>query len=311
MSRVGIIGAGRVGSTLAQRLVEKSIADVVLLDVVPGLPQGLALDLMEARGVERHDCRILGTNDYADFTNCDVVVMTAGKPRLPGMSRDDLLQINAAIVSGAIASAVAQSPNAIFVIVTNPLDQMVHLAWKVSGLPPERVMGMAGVLDSARFQTFIALELGCSIQEVTAMVMGSHGDAMLPLPRYCTVNGIPIPDLMSAETIERLVQRTQTGGAEIVNLMKTGSAFYAPASSAALMVEAILRDQSRLVPAAAYLTGQYGVQDTFIGVPCRLGRRGVESILELPLTAAELATFQAAAQGIRDQVTAVLPAVLP
>lgn len=304
--RVGVIGAGKVGSTLAQRLAEKSLAHVVLLDVVEGLPQGLALDLMEARGVERHDCQIWGTNDYADLRDCDVVVITAGKARTPGMSRDDLLRINATIVSNAARQAIAVSPQAILIVVTNPLDVMTYLAWKASGLPAERVMGMAGVLDSARFQTFIALELGCSIQEVSTLVLGSHGDVMIPVARYCTVNGIPLTELLPQATIDRLMERTRHGGAEIVGLLKTGSAFYAPASSACLMVEAIVQNQSRLLPVTAYLTGQYGITDTFIGVPCRLGSGGVEQILELPLEATELAALHASAQTIRQQVDGAL-----
>jgi malate dehydrogenase len=305
--RVAVIGAGRVGSTLAQRLAEKQVADIVLLDIVPGVPQGIALDLMEARGIERHDCQLTGTNDYEDLQDADVVVITAGKPRQPGMSREDLLEINGRIVAEAAKRAIAQAPHAVLLVVTNPLDAMAYLAWKATGLPPERVIGMAGVLDSARFQTFIAMELGVSILDITTMVLGSHGDAMLPLPRYCTVNGIPITELLSPEAIERIVDRTRNGGAEIVKLMQSGSAFYAPASAASLMVEAILADRSRLIPATCYLQGEYGLQDVYLGVPCRLGRQGVEEVIELSLTAMEQQTLQESAAIIRRQIDRIQP----
>jgi malate dehydrogenase len=303
--RVSVIGAGNVGSTLAQRISEKNIADVVLLDIISGRPQGLALDLMEARGVERHDRHIIGTTDYADTANSDVVVITAGIPRKPGMSRDDLLLTNAKIVRDTVKNAIAYSPNAVFVTVTNPLDVMTYLAWQVSGFPPHQVMGMAGVLDSARFQTFIAMELNVSAADIHATVLGGHGDLMVPLPRYSTVSGIPITELMSPDTIERLIKRTQNGGAEIVELMQTGSAFYAPASSACLMVEAILYNKSRLLPIAAYLQGEYGLNDIFIGVPCRIGCRGVENVLELNLTDAERDALQRSATSVRQNVDRV------
>jgi malate dehydrogenase len=303
--RVSVIGAGNVGSTLAQRIAEKNIADVVLLDVLPGRPQGLALDLMEARGVERHDRMIQGTNDYADTANSDVVVITAGVPRKPGMSRDDLLLINAKIVRDTVKNAIAHSPNAIFIMVTNPLDVMSYLAWKTSGISSHQVMGMAGVLDSARFQTFIAMELNVSAADINATVLGGHGDLMVPLPRYSTVNGIPIPDLLDATTIERLIDRTRNGGAEIVELMQTGSAYFAPASSACLMVEAVLYNQSRLQPVAAYLDGEYGLKDIFIGVPCRLGCRGIEQVLELNLTDQERSALHQSAASVRFQVDRV------
>jgi malate dehydrogenase len=303
--RVSVIGAGNVGSTLAQRISEKDIADVVLLDIISGRPQGLALDLMEARGVERHDRQIVGTTDYTDTANSDVVVITAGIPRKPGMSRDDLLLTNAKIVRDTVKNAIAHSPNAVFVTVTNPLDVMTYLAWQVSGLPPHQVMGMAGVLDSARFQTFIAMELNVSVADINATVLGGHGDLMVPLPRYSTVSGIPITELMSPETIDRLINRTQNGGAEIVELMQTGSAFYAPASSACLMVEAILYNKSRLLPIAAYLQGEYGLNDIFIGVPCRIGCRGVENVLELNLTDSERGALQRSATSVRQNVDRV------
>ena len=299
---VTIVGAGKVGSTLAQRLVEKNLADVVLLDIVDGMPRGVALDLMEASGIEQHDHQIIGTTDYADTAGSDVVVITAGLPRKPGMSRDDLLKTNARIVINAARQAIAHSPDAILIVVTNPLDVMTYLAWQVTQLPRERIMGMAGVLDSARFQTFIAMELRTAVMDVNTMVLGSHGDLMVPLPRYSTVNGVPITELMDAATIERLVDRTRHGGAEIVGLMKTGSAYFAPASSICLMVQTVLLNQSRLLPAAAYLQGEYGLQDIFIGVPCRLGRHGIESILELSLTDAERAALHNSAQAVRQGI---------
>ena len=300
--RVTVVGAGRVGSTLAQRIAEKNLADVVLLDIVEGMPQGLALDLMEARGIELHNRQIIGTNDYAETSGSDVVVITAGIPRKPGMNRDDLLKTNAKIVVQAAKNAIANSPGAVLILVTNPLDVMTYLAWQASDLPPDRVMGMAGVLDSARFQTFIAMELGVAPTDVDAMVLGSHGDLMVPLPRYATVNGIPITELMSAETIERLVQRTRNGGAEIVELMKTGSAFFAPASATSKMVESVILNQSRLLPVTAYLDGQYGLKDIFIGVPCRLGCGGIGNILELSLSDAELEALHASAESVRGNI---------
>jgi len=301
--RVTIVGAGNVGSTLGQRIVEKNIADVVLLDIQAGRPRGLALDLMEARGFEHHDRMIMGTDDYADTQDSDVIVITAGLPRKPGMSRDDLLKINAQIISEVTRKAIAQSPNAILMVITNPLDVMAYLAWQASGLPPERVVGMAGVLDAARFETFIALELKVSISNVHAMVLGGHGDLMVPLPRYSTVSGIPITELMDAATIQRLVDRTRNGGAEIVSLMQAGSAYFAPASSAALMVESILFNRARILPAAAYLQGQYNLSDIFIGVPTCLGRQGVTKVLELDLTAADQQALQASAQVVRQNIT--------
>ncbi len=303
--RVTVIGAGKVGSTLAGLIAQKNLADVVLLDIVPKLPQGLALDLMQGRGIEKCDRQIIGTNDYTDTAQSDIVVITAGQGRKPGMSRDDLIKTNALIVKQAAISATASSPNTILIVVTNPLDVMTYLTWQVSGLPRDRVMGMAGVLDSARFQTFIAMELGISTSDVDAMVLGSHGDFMVPLPRYSTVNGIPITELMDEATIDRLVQRTRQGGAEIVELIQTGGAYFAPASSICLMVESILLNQSRLLPLAAYLQGEYGLQDIFLGVPCRLGWHGIESILELNLTDAELAALHTCAASIRKNIEVI------
>jgi len=290
-NRVSIIGAGKVGSTLAQRIAEKNLADVVLLDIVEGWPQGVALDLMEARGVERHDRQIVGTNDYTDTANSNIIVIAAGVPRKPGINREDLIKINARIVTQASKQAIEHSPEAILIVITNPLDIMTYLAWEAADLPKHRVMGMGGVLDSARFQTFIAMELGISIADINATVIGSHGDLMVPLPRYSTVKGIPIDRLMDAGAIDRLLQRTRHGGAEIVELMKISSAYFAPASSACLMVESILFNQSRLLPCCVYLHGEYGVQDIFLGVPCRLGAQGVEQVVELELSDTERAAF--------------------
>lgn len=300
--RVSVIGGGKVGSTLAQRIFEKNLADVVLLDIVEGMPQGIALDLMEAQPIERNDRQMIGTNDYADTAGSDIVVITAGIPRKPGMTRDDLLKINAKIVVEASQKAIAQSPDAIFILVSNPLDVVTYLAWKTTELPPNRVMGMAGVLDSARFQTFIAMELGVSPRDVNALVLGGHGDLMVPLPRYSTVNGIPITELMDAATIERLVDRTRNGGGEIVGLMKTGGAYFAPASSTCLMVEAIINNQSRQLPASAYLQGEYGLNDIFIGVPIQLGGRGVEKVLEINLTDAEREALHTSAESVRANI---------
>jgi malate dehydrogenase len=301
-SRVAIIGAGNVGSTLAQRIAEKNIADVVLLDVLKGRPQGLALDLMEARSIEGHDRQIIGTSEYTDTAHADIVVITAGVPRKSGMGRDDLLLTNAKIVSETVKQAISQSPNAILIIVTNPLDVMTYLAWQMSGLPARQVMGMAGVLDSARFQAFIAMELNVSVADVQATVLGGHGDLMIPLPRYSTVSGIPITELMDTSTLERLIQRTRRGGAEVVELMRTGSAYFAPASSVCLMVEAILRNQSRLLAAAAYLDGEYGLKDIFIGVPCRLGCSGIERVLEMNLTDMERSALHQSAASVRNSI---------
>lgn len=300
--RVSVIGAGKVGSTLAQRIAEKNLADVVLLDILSGMAKGIALDLMEARGVESHDRQIIGTNDYKDTAGSDVVVITAGSPRKPGMNREDLIKINAGIVRDAAKQAIANSPNAVLIVVTNPLDVMTYLAWEASGLPERRVIGMAGVLDASRFKTFIAMELGISIQDIQTMVLGDHGNLMVPLPRYCTVSGVPISELMSQETINRLVERTRNGGSEILELMQIGSAYFAPASSASLMVESILLNQKRTVPAAVYVKGEYGLHDVFLGVPCQLGCQGVETVIQLPLTEVELSDLKASAEAVRGNI---------
>jgi malate dehydrogenase len=301
-SQVTVIGAGNVGRTLAQRLLEKNLADVVLLDIVQGLPQGIALDLTSAQGVEEGDSRILGTNDYQDTAGSAIVVITAGLARKPGMKREDLLSTNAQIVADSARNALRYSPEALFIVITNPLDVMTYLTWQATGLPPQRVMGMAGVLDSSRLKTFIALHLGASPADISTLVLGGHGDLMLPLPRYCTVGGVPITELLPPDVIEQLVERTRNGGAEVVKLLQTGGAYYAPAASACVMVEAILRDQSRLLPAAAYLQGEYGLEDIFLGVPCRLGCRGVADILEVNLSEAELGALHQSAQSVRHNI---------
>jgi len=298
--KVTIVGAGNVGATAAHWLASKELADVVLIDVVEGVPQGKALDLLEAMPIEKRDCHILGTNDYADTENSDIVVVTAGIARKPGMSRDDLLHTNAKIISDVIAKVVAVSPRCILIIVSNPLDAMAQAALKHSGFPRKRVIGMAGVLDSARFRTFIAEELKVSVENVTAFVLGGHGDTMVPLPRYSTVAGIPITELIEPARLEALVQRTRDGGAEIVKYLKTGSAYYAPGAAAIEMVEAILKDKKKILPCAAYLTGEYGIDGLFVGVPCKLGASGIEQILEIKLTADEQAGLEKSAASVKE-----------
>ncbi|MFO8039299.1 MAG: malate dehydrogenase [Sodalinema sp.] len=300
--RVAVIGAGKVGSTLAQRVAEKNLADVVLLDIIEGWPQGIALDLMQARGLEGHDRSITGTNDYADTADSDVVVITAGRPRTPGMDRSDLIKTNAAIVVNAAKQAIAYSPNAIFIVVTNPLDVMTYLVWQATELPPRRVMGMAGVLDSSRLQAFIAMELGVSMQDVQTLVLGNHGKQMIPLPRYCTVKGVPLPEMTDAATVERLMERTRHGGSEIVGLMQRGGAYFAPASSIYVMVESILCDRNRLVSAAAYLQGEYGIEGLFLGVPCHLGREGVRTVMELSLEPEQQQALLDSATTVRQNI---------
>jgi malate dehydrogenase len=300
--KVTVIGAGNVGATAAQRIAEAGLADVCLIDVVEGLPQGKALDLAEAAPLMLHDHGIVGTNDYADTAGSDVVVVTAGLARQPGMSRDDLLLKNAGIVRAVVAQAAKASPNAILIIVTNPLDAMVHVALETSGFPKERVIGMAGVLDSARFRTFIAQELGVSSFDVSAFVLGGHGDTMVPLPRFSTVAGIPLPELMTPERIEALVQRTRNGGAEVVALLKSGSAFYAPASSVMHMVDAILNDRKRVLPCAVLLAGEYKIDGLVVGVPIVLGAAGVERIIEIKLTPDEQAALLTSAASVRGLI---------
>src|SRR6266852_1685589 len=300
--KITVVGAGNVGATVAQYAVEKELGDVVLVDVIEGVPQGKALDLAQAGPIHRYDSTLVGSNGYEETAGSDVVVITAGLARKPGMTRDDLLFKNAEIVGSVVKEIVARSRNAILVLVTNPLDAMVPLAWKTSGFPTQRVFGMAGVLDSARFRTFIARELNVSVENVTASVLGGHGDNMVPLPRYSTVAGIPITDLLSKDRIDALVTRTANGGAEIVNFLKSGSAYYAPGASAVEMVEAILKDKKKILPCAAYLSGQYGVRGLYVGVPVKLGRSGVEQIVEITLTPDEQAAFKKSADAVRELV---------
>ena len=308
-AKVGVVGAGNVGGTCAQRILERDLADVALVDVIDGLAAGKALDLAEAAPVEGHDRQIVGATTYEILDGAQVVVITAGLARKPGMSRSDLLEANAKIVGGIVPQIVAHAPDAVLITVTNPLDIMTHLTWKLSGFPPARVIGMAGILDSARFRYFIAQRLKVSVKEVSAIVLGGHGDSMVPLPRYTTVAGVPLTQLLPAEEVERLIQRTRDGGAEVVKLLKAGSAFCAPASAVADMVQAILRDEHRLLPCCAYLSGQYGLRDLFCGVPAKLAARGVEEIIELTLTDVERAALQRSAHDVRKDVDALAAVV--
>src|SRR6201987_818937 len=298
--KVTIIGAGNVGATAAHWIASKELADVVLIDILDGVPQGKGLDLLEAMPIEKRDCHIIGTNDYADTANSDIVVITAGIPRKPGMSRDDLLQTNYKIMSDVVSKVTAVSPNSILIIVSNPLDAMAQAAFKQAKFNRERVIGMAGVLDSARFRTFIAEELKVSVENVTAFVLGGHGDTMVPLPRYSSVAGIPITELMDKATVDRLVQRTRDGGAEIVKYLKTGSAFYAPSAAVTEMVEAILKDKKKILPCAAYLQGEYGINGLYVGVPVKLGAKGIEQIIEIRLTAEEKAGLNKSAAAVKE-----------
>ena len=300
--KVTVIGAGNVGATAAQRIAEAGVADVYLIDVVEGLPQGKALDLAEAAPLQHHDQIVMGTNDYADTTESDVIVVTAGLARQPGMTRDDLLLKNSVIVRDVVTRAVHYSPDSILVMVTTPLDAMVHVALEASGFPRERVIGMAGVLDNSRFRTFIAQDLGVSSSDVSAFVLGGHGDTMVPLPRYSTVAGIPLPELMKPERIEELVQRTRNGGAEIVALLKSGSAFYAPASSVLHMVDSILNDRKRVLACAVLLRGEYKIDGLVVGVPVVLGAAGVERIIEVALTEEEQKALQTSAGAVKSLV---------
>ena len=298
--KVTVIGAGNVGATAAQRLAEKELCDVVLLDIIEGVPQGKALDLAQAAPIEKHDAHLLGANAYDATAGSHIVIITAGIPRKPGMSRDDLLSTNAGIVKKVTREVASRSPQAILIIVSNPLDAMCHVAHEASGFPKQRVIGMAGVLDSARFRAFIAMELNVSVENTHAFVLGGHGDTMVPLPRYSSVAGIPITELMAPERIAALVQRTRNGGAEIVGLLKTGSAFYAPASAAVEMAESILKDKKKVLPCAAYLEGEYGIRDLFIGVPVKLGAKGVEQVIEIKLAPEEMAALQKSAAAVQE-----------
>jgi len=304
-SKVTVVGAGNVGATTAQRIAEKELADVVLIDVVEGMPQGKALDLAQAAPVEKHDARLTGANLYDVSADSDIIIITAGIPRKPGMSRDDLLATNRKIMRDVVKQAASLSPRSILIIVSNPLDAMCHVAMEESGFPKERVIGMAGVLDSARLRAFIAAELQVSVENVHALVLGGHGDTMVPLPRFSTVAGVPITELMPRDRIEALVERTRKGGAEIVGLLKTGSAYYAPASGAVEMAEAILKDKKKILPCAAYLEGEYGISGLFVGVPVKLGKKGVEQILQINLSPEEADALHQSAAAVRELVTAM------
>ncbi len=298
--KVTVVGSGNVGATVAHRLADKQLADVVMVDILEGVPQGKGLDLFQAGPVEGYDVRIKGTNDYADTANSDLVVMTAGFPRKPGMSRDDLLKANFEVVKSAIEKAVKYSPDSILIIVTNPLDAMAQTAFRVSGFSKNRVMGMAGILDTARYRTFIAEALNVSVQNVQGFVLGGHGDTMVPVPRYTTVAGIPVSELMPKQQLDQIIERTRNGGAEIVNLLKAGSAYYAPSAAVVEMIDAIFNDRKKILPCAAYLEGEYGVNGLFVGVPVKLGARGIEQILEIKLTPEEQSALQKSAAAVRE-----------
>jgi len=301
--KITVIGAGNVGATTAQRIVDKQLAnEVVLVDVLEGIPQGKALDIYEATPVEKTDLNVTGSNSYDETAGSDIVVITAGIARKPGMSRDDLMNTNSAIVKSCTESAVAKSPNAIIIVVSNPLDVMTYVAYKVSGFDRHRVFGMAGVLDAARFRSFIAMELKVSVEDVNAFVLGGHGDSMVPLPRYSTVAGIPITELLDKAAVDRLVKRTRDGGIEIVNFLKTGSAYYAPSSSVVSMVEAIVKDKKRILPCAAYLQGEYSLRDTYVGVPVKLGKKGIEEIIQIKLNAEEQAALSKSAEEVKQSI---------
>jgi len=302
MKKVSIIGAGMTGSTAAHWLAEREIADIVLVDIVEGMPQGKALDLQEAMPVIGKDVTITGSNDYSSTAGSDIIVITAGLPRKPGMSRDDLLATNAAIVRKAADETIKLSPNAIYIILTNPLDVMTYLTWKVTGLPAKRVIGQAGILDSARMRTFVAMELGVSVENINCYVLGGHGDSMVPLTRHSNVAGVPLNKALPDDRLDAIVERTRKGGGEIVSLLKTGSAFYAPAAGIAQMVEAIIKDKQLVVPAAVYMEGQYGLDDIYFGASAQLGRDGVEKIIEYELNDAELTALKKSAQGVAENI---------
>src|SRR2546422_1808135 len=301
-SKISVIGAGFVGSTLVQRLVERDYADVVMYDIIPNMPQGKALDILQAGPVLGYDSLVIGTNDYAETANSDIVVVTSGFPRKPGMTRDDLVKKNQEIVTQVTEQVVKHSPNCIMIMVTNPLDAMAQLAYSISGFPRNCVIGMAGVLDTARFRTFIAQELEVSVRDVQAYVLGGHGDTMVPLARMCTVAGVPISQLLPAETIDHMVQRTRDGGAEIVKLLGTGSAYFAPSASVLQMVDSILLDKKMIMPCTVYLQGEYGIDNLFVGVPVKLGAQGVEQIIEIELDENERALLQKSANAVKELI---------
>ena len=301
-NKVTVVGAGNVGATAAQRLAEKELCDVVLIDIVEGVPDGKALDLTEAAPVEKHDAHLTGTSSYEASKGSDIIIITAGIPRKPGMSRDDLLSTNAGIMKSVTQQVAKLSPESVIIIVSNPLDAMCHVAYEASGFPKNRVIGMAGVLDSARFRAFISMELDVSVENIQAFVLGGHGDTMVPLPRYTTVAGIPVTELLSKERIDALVERTRNGGAEIVSLLKTGSAYYAPASAAVEMAESILKDKKKILPCAAYLEGEYSINNLFIGVPVKLGANGIEEIIQISLKEDEKAALNKSADAVKELV---------
>jgi len=303
--KVSIVGSGNVGATAAHWIASKELAEVVLIDVVDGVPQRKGLDLLEAMPIEKRDASIIGTNDYADTANSDIVIITAGIPRKPGMSRDDLLNTNYKIMQDVVGKVVAASPNCIIIVVSNPLDAMAQAAYKISKFNRNRVIGMAGVLDSARFRTFIAMELNVSVENVTAFVLGGHGDTMVPLPRYSTVAGIPITEMIAPDRLKALVDRTANGGAEIVKYLKTGSAYYAPSAAATEMTEAILKDKKKIMPCAAYLEGEYGIKGLFVGVPCKLGAKGLEEIIQIKLTPEEQTALNKSADAVKELVNVI------
>jgi malate dehydrogenase len=301
--KISIIGAGFVGATAAHWAAEKELGDVVLVDILEGIPQGKALDLFQAAPVEGFDARVTGSNGYDETKDSSVVIVTSGVPRKPGMSREDLLEINKKIIESVVTQVVERSPQAVLIMVTNPLDTMTYLAFKKSGFPKQRVMGMAGILDTARFKAFIAMELGVSVEDIQALLLGGHGDEMVPLPRYTTISGIPLSQFLPKETIDRLVDRTRKGGGEIVNLLKTGSAFYAPSAAAIQMTEAILKDKKRILPCCVYLDGEYGLKDIYFGVPVKLGAGGVEAVIEIQLTEEEKKLVAKSAESVKKSIT--------
>jgi len=300
--KISIIGAGFVGSTAAHWIASKELGDVVLVDIIEGVPQGKGLDLLQAGPIEGFDVKIAGTNDYSATAGSDIIVVTSGAPRKPGMSREDLIRVNADITRDCISKAAPLSPNAVIIMVNNPLDTMTYLAKQVSGFPKNRVMGQAGILDTARYRTFIAMEAGVSVEDIQAMLMGGHGDEMVPLPRFTTISGIPVTEFISKERLDAIVDRTRKGGGEIVNLLKTGSAYYAPSAATVQMVEAILRDKKRVLPCSCYLEGEYGLNDIYFGVPCVLGAGGVERVLELPLNDEEMALVKKSAEVVSSSI---------
>jgi malate dehydrogenase len=302
MTKITIIGAGFVGATAAQRIAEEELGDLVIMDIIEGMPQGKALDLMESAPIMGYDANVLGTNNYEDIKDSDIVVITAGIARKPGMSREDLVKINSNIIADVCDNIKKYAPDSVVIIVTNPLDLMTYTAMKKTGFPPQRVFGMSGVLDCGRFAAFISMELNCSAKDVDAMVLGGHGDSMVPLTRFTTVSGIPITELIETKTIDRLVQRTINGGAEIVELLKTGSAFYAPSAAITNMVRSIVLDQNRILPACAFLTGQYGFDSIYLGVPVKLGRSGIEQIIELELTKTEQDALNRSAESVKQGI---------